>query len=88
MKLLIYYSYNHNCFKARFSSDLMKKIGDVNGFGEELMIIVPLHPPRKGLSVKAHFINFLEKVIDNLKYGRRKKTKIVYIKKYIFPWWK
>jgi len=87
MKLLIYYSHNHKCYKTKFDYGFGKKIGDVNGYNEELMAIVPLRPPR-GQPLRAQSIKFLEKVIDRLKYGKRNKT--VYIEKEIhrYPWWK
>lgn len=87
MALLIYYSHNHKCFKSKFGSDFGKKIGEVNGFNEELVCIVPLVPPREN-PLKAHFIRFLESVINRLKYGKRKRTKTVYIDNPRFPWWK
>ena len=85
MELLIWYSYNHQCFKTRignlgFDSD----IGYINGFNEVLVQVIPLYKFK--IPIRYKVINLLQRVIDRLE---RKPCQPVNIKKSKdYPWWK
>ncbi len=85
MVLSIWYSHNHKCFKTRIGYiPWNANIEYVNGFNEELIAILPLIYQKK--SKKEIVIQILEKTINRLKYGKKKK--VIYIKRNHRQWWK
>ncbi len=68
MELLIWYSFNHNCFKTRIGFlGFDKDIGYINGFNEMLVQVIPLY--KRHLSFKFRLIRFLRKVISRLEHS-------------------
>lgn len=87
MELSIWYSHNHKCFKSKIGYiPWNANIGYVNGFGEELIAILPLYHSKK--STKQVAIKVLKKVINRLEKGKDSKSKVVYIKRNQRQWWK
>ena len=85
MELLIWYSYNHQCFKTRIGYlGFGKDIGYINGFNEMLVQVIPLY--KCNLPIRLRLINLLQFVIDRLENS--KKQQPINIKKSKYPWWK
>lgn len=79
MEQLVWYSYNHDCFKSKFGSSLLKNVGEINGFNEELVCVYNLY-------VKTPRTNFIHKLF--FKPKRKQNFSIVYVKKNIRQWWR
>ena len=77
MKLLIYYSYNHNCFKSKFGFLTYNlKFGYLNGFNEEFIGYVDLSYP-ENLLFKIKYLFDRISIFFRRHFGRKKKIIIV-----------
>lgn len=79
MRLLIYYSYNHNAFKCKFGYEPYKdlsplKIGSYNGFGDEYIGYYNLKPSRNLKTKIKHFFRSIR-----LWFKKHFGRKVVYI---------
>lgn len=78
MEQLVWYSYNHDCFKSKFGSSLLKDIGEINGFNEQLVCVYNF-----GNKTPRYLFRKLL-----LKTRHKQQINIVYVKKIIRPWWR
>lgn len=85
MKLLIYYSYNHNCFKTKFGFvPYNLSFGDLNGFDEEFMGYIDLSYPHN-LHFKLKYLFNRISIFFRRHFGR--KTKIIIVEKQKRRWY-
>ena len=84
MKVLVWYNLNHHSFKTEYRKILHHhEVGEINKFNHMLVQIINLNPSKIKFSEKT--ASALESLADRIRYGKQKKTKIVYVNKY--PWW-